>query len=98
MTSSSKKDDDKPDSPGTHQRRPFALATLQLSVDTIAAFEQLRDEAAAGEIIGAAYAVMFKRRKYSVGVTGECARSPTFTLGMVRVLEDKLIRRALAQR
>lgn len=72
------------------RRRPFHLVQDGLSSETVAALEQMLDEARSSELIGVAYVAMYRRREYTSGATGECRRSPTFSRGMVRALDDFL--------
>ena len=58
--------------------------------DAIAALEQLLAEAKAGRVIGLAYVVMRQGYDYDVGAAGETRRSPTFTRGMLCLLDDEL--------
>lgn len=74
-------------------RPPFTLIRDSLSHETVDALEQLLAAAKRGEIIGVAYAAMLKQRNYIVNTAGEAYRNPTFTLGMVRVLDDELMQR-----
>ncbi len=41
-------------------------------------------------LIGFAYIAMRLERQYSVGIAGETRRSPTFTRGMIQLLDDEL--------
>lgn len=74
-------------------RPPFSLIRDTLSHETVDALEQLLAAAKRGEIIGVAYAAMLKQRNYIVNTAGEAYRNPTFSLGMVRVLDDELMQR-----
>lgn len=71
-------------------RPPFRFVGTAPSDDTIEALKELLAAAKRGELIGVAFAAMFRRREYVVGYTGECARNPTFTRGMVADLHDDL--------
>jgi hypothetical protein len=73
--------------------RPFALAPDSLSNDTIEALRELLTSAERGEIIGIAFAVMYKGRDYIVNTAGEAHRSPTFARGMVQALDDHLMQK-----
>lgn len=75
-------------------RPPFRFVGAEPSGDTIAVLNELLKAAKAGDLIGVAFAAMYKRREYLVGYTGECARNPTFARGMVSDLHDDLGRRA----
>lgn len=79
----------------TDRRRPFSPITEVVSHDTVDALRRLLDDAERGEVIGLAYAVMYKRRTYMVDAAGEAYRNPTFALGMTHVLSSVLERRAL---
>ena len=71
--------------------RPFSLAPDSISHDTIEALRVLLKDAEKGEVIGLAFAVMYKGRDYIVNTAGEAHRSPTFTRGMVQALDDHLM-------
>lgn len=71
-------------------RPPFRFVGTAPSDDTIATLGELLAAAQRGELIGVAFAAMYRRREYAVGYTGECARNPTFTRGMVSDLHDDL--------
>lgn len=58
--------------------------------DTVKALEDLLVEAKAGNLIGFAYVAMRLERSYGVGIAGETRRSPTFTRGMLALLDDEL--------
>jgi hypothetical protein len=66
------------------------LVGAEPSPDTVYALQELLQAAIAGEVIGVAVVAMFKRRSYTIDVTGEARRSPTFTRGMVAALDDEL--------
>lgn len=68
----------------------FKLVEDAASEDVVQALEALLEQARRGELIGIAYAAMYKRRRYAVDTAGECRHSPTFTRGMVRALDDRL--------
>ncbi|SEN72147.1 hypothetical protein SAMN05216404_106187 [Nitrosospira multiformis] len=71
--------------------RPFSLAPDSISHDTIEALRALLKDAEKGEVIGLAFAVMYKGRDYIVNTAGEAHRSPTFARGMVQALDDHLM-------
>lgn len=52
------------------------------------------DAAKAGEVIGIAYAVIYRGRHFIVEVAGELRRNPTFARGCVAALDDDLSRMA----
>lgn len=61
--------------------------------DTIEVLSLLLEEARAGTIIGVAMVAMHKQRCYEFALTGEAARSPTFALGTITVLQGDLVKR-----
>lgn len=73
-------------------KQPFTLIPDSISHDTRACLEQLKAEAEAGDVIGIAYAVMYRGRHYIVNTAGELHRNPTFARGAVAVLDDELSR------
>lgn len=68
----------------------FHLVGDAISDDVVEALEELLAQAKRGQVIGLAYAAMYKRRHYVVNTAGECRKNPTFTRGMVRALDDRL--------
>lgn len=78
------------------RRPPFQLIVhpIALSTDTVECLEDLLDEARRGELIGLAFAAMYRRRRYFVETAGEAYRNPTFARGMVDALHDLLGKRA----
>lgn len=74
-------------------RPPFKLVDDDISLDTIQCLERLLEMAKRGELIGVALVAMLKRRDYFTHATGETYRNPTFTRGMLRVLDDDLGKR-----
>lgn len=71
--------------------RPFGLVQETISHDTVEALRKLLRAAERGDVIGVAFAVMYKGRDYVVNTAGEAHRSPTFTRGMVKALDDHLM-------
>jgi hypothetical protein len=69
---------------------PSALLHDRISRDTVQALETLLEGAKRGQVVGAIFGVMLKRRKYLVNVAGEAVRDPTFARGMVGAIEDEL--------
>ncbi len=69
---------------------PFRLVPDDISNDTVEALQQLLIHAKQGQIYGAAFVVMYKGRRYIANSSGECARNPTFTRGLVAALDDHL--------
>ena len=74
-------------------RPPFTLVPDTLSTNTVEALTQLLELARRGELIGIAFAGMFKQRRYFVNTAGEAHRNPTFARGMIAALDDELGRR-----
>jgi hypothetical protein len=69
---------------------PFQLVPDKISHDTIKALEELLDHAKRGEVIGLAFAAMYKQRKFIVNTAGEAHRNPILTKGMLACLSEKL--------
>jgi hypothetical protein len=78
------------------RRPPYRLIDETFSDDTIEALRELLQFAEAGEVVGIAFAAMFKRRKFVTDAAGECRRNPVFTRGMVAALDDCLAERMRA--
>lgn len=74
----------------TKRPTPFQASHQPASHDTIEALEQMLDEARRGRLIGMACVAMYKRREFYANATGEAFRNPTFSRGMVAVLDDYL--------
>lgn len=66
------------------------LVRSSVSPETVDALNHLLLEAKAGRIVGIAYAAIHPGYAYSAGVAGETKRIPTFTRGIVNVLDDEL--------
>lgn len=69
--------------------------TTQLVKDNISrqmveAMEYLLHGAQEGIIVGAAFGIALKGKKYHVNVAGSLARDPTFARGIVAALDDEL--------
>lgn len=69
---------------------PYSLEPDTLSSDTVECLAELLEQAKAGKVIGIAFSAILKRRNYWVNTAGEARRSPTFTRGMLRALDDQL--------
>jgi hypothetical protein len=82
----------------TSARPPLKLVDCFVSDDTIAALESLLERARAGEIIGLAYAAMARERRFVADTAGEANRNPTYTLGMVRALDELVVSRTNIRR
>lgn len=72
--------------------RPYTLAPDNISHETIEALQQLLKQAESGELVGFAFAAVYKRRRYIVNSAGSCRSDPTMTRGMVLALDDELRR------
>lgn len=75
------------------RRPPFALIADTVSNDTIEALETMLEDAKRGKIIGIAFGVMLKNRRFYVNTAGEAHRNPGFSLQMTRMLDDQLVTR-----
>jgi len=80
------------------RRPPFRLVSDRFSTDTVEALTELLRFAEAGELVGVAFAAMFKRRQFVTDTAGECHRNPVFTRGMVAALADCVADRMREQR
>jgi hypothetical protein len=69
---------------------PFKLVTQTISHDSIEALQTLLKQAETGNLIGVAFVAMYNQGGYLVDAAGEAYRSPTFTRGMVKALDDKM--------
>lgn len=78
------------------RRPPFTLIGDDISTDTVTALEQLLAGAREGRIIGIAFGVMLKTRRFYVNTAGEAHRNPGFSLQMARVLDAELVDRVRA--
>lgn len=73
-------------------KAPFSLMPDSISHDTRKCLEELAAGAKDGEVIGIAYAVMYRGRHFIVNTAGELHRNPTFARGVVAALDDELSR------
>jgi hypothetical protein len=65
-------------------KRPFRLVSTEgRSQDTIACLKAALAEAEAGELIGWAGVLMYRRREWDYQNCGETHRNPTWTAGML---------------
>lgn len=74
------------------RRPPYQLVPDHISTDTVECLARLLAMAKRGEIVGLAYAAMYKRKRYIVDTAGEAYRSPTFAAGMTAALTDHICR------
>jgi hypothetical protein len=70
---------------------PFRVVAENPSSDTAQVLSELMELAKTGELIGFAFVSLYRRRRVQTGATGEASRSPVFTLGAVRILEQNLL-------
>lgn len=61
-----------------------------ISTDAVEAFEQITDAARNGIVLGAAFALLLKRRRFMVNICGEAARDPVMVRGAILSLDDYL--------
>lgn len=70
---------------------PYQLAPDPAGAkEVIRTLETLLEGARQGEITGIAFAVTFKRLRYTTDVAGTCRTNPTFARGMVAFLSDQI--------
>lgn len=67
---------------------PFILVPDTVSHDSRECLLQLHTKSA--DVMGIAYAVMFRGRKFIVNTAGELHRNPVFARGLVAILDDEL--------
>lgn len=65
-----------------------------VSHDVRKCLRDLASGAEAGDVIGIAYAVVYRGRHFIVNTAGELHRNPTFARGAVAALDDELSRMA----
>ena len=65
-----------------------------VETDCVQCLQDMAAAAETGEVIGIAYAVMYRGRHYIVNTAGELHRNPTFARGAVAALDDELSRMA----
>lgn len=70
----------------------YQLVRDLVSRETITALEQMLDGARSGAVIGIAFVLLLKKRRYLVNCAGEAARDPTLTRGCLCSLDDELSR------
>lgn len=74
-------------------KKPFVLAPDVISHDSVEALRTLLEDAENGNLIGVAFAAMYKKGSFIVNTAGEAHRSPTFSRGMVKALDDHLMQK-----
>lgn len=79
----------------THEQPPPPLTLIadNLSNDVTECCKQLLKEARAGRLTGLAFIGVVDNAGYVADTAGEAHRSPTWTRGALRALDDKLARR-----
>jgi hypothetical protein len=68
------------------------LVRDQVSHDLEQAIKTLHEAVQAGHIVGLAFGVALKGRRYFVNTAGTLTRDPTFARGIVAALDDELSR------
>lgn len=68
------------------------LVKDRVSQDTIEVLSALLEDAKRGEVIGIAFAAMYRQRKFIVDTAGEARQEPIFTIGMLDFLSYKVKR------
>lgn len=71
-------------------RLPFTVIPSKGSEDVARCVAELQAGVRQKAVIGLAYVVIYRHRRYDTHLCGEADRSPTFALGAVQVLDDKL--------
>lgn len=66
------------------------LIRSEISDDTVRALVQLAEDAGSGVYTGFAIALLRPRLRYSVHCIGEACERPTWTRGILNVLDDEL--------
>lgn len=61
--------------------------------DTAELLGDLGYELGKGELLGIAVVAFYKQRRYSIAITDEAARSPTFTLGALMMLQADIAKK-----
>lgn len=69
---------------------PYQLVHDPISTDTVQALEQILESAKRGDVIGVAFALFLKRRKFMVDCAGEACDNPALARGAIAVLDDHL--------
>lgn len=63
-----------------------------ISRDTLDAVEQILESVKSGVVVGIAFVLVMKRRRYMVNCAGVAAQNPSDTRGMLCALDDELMR------
>lgn len=66
------------------------LVPRRVDADTVEVLRELLDHAEAGEIVGIAFAAMYRQRQFITETAGEARRDPVAARGMVATLSDDL--------
>jgi hypothetical protein len=81
-------------SPTKHVAPVLTLVPNTPCMDTVEHLQELLTEALRGELVGLAYAALYRGRKYRVEAAGGAYSNPTFAAGMAASLRDRLGRHA----
>lgn len=68
----------------------YRLVKDYVSRDLVICLEQLLAAAQNGTVRGIAFGAILSQQRYITNVAGACHKNPTFTLGVVRVLDHEL--------
>lgn len=68
----------------------YQLIQETISPDTIEALTQLLASAKRGDVVGIAFAILLRRRRFLVDCAGEACDNPVLARGAVTVLSDHL--------
>lgn len=68
----------------------YTLIREAVSHDTVEALEQLLEAARGGDIVGMAFAIALRERRFITDATGTCYADPTRARGLVATLDDEL--------
>lgn len=70
----------------------YRLVQDEISIDTTEAALQLLEGAHSGEVVGIAFVVMLRGRKFFTNVAGACRADPHLTRGFLCALDDEIRR------
>jgi hypothetical protein len=77
----------------TNEGRSVSLPRRRfVSEETVQALDELLEKARRGEVVGVAYAAMYRQREYSVRTCGDMHTNPTYCRGAVAALGDHISR------
>jgi hypothetical protein len=80
-------------------RKPPLLTAVspKVSTETVQAMRRKVAESERGDLIGIAFVALYSGHEYEVEVVGETRLAPTFTRGMLCLLDDQLAALVAAQ-